>query len=303
MKPALFLYPHIGSYSFLLVLGFFFGWLLARKRAKFFGLNPAHIDNISLILPFTALFGARLFARLFYAKLPLIEALKIWEGDGLVFYGGFIFGTASVLSYSLARRVRLVALCDCLAPSVALGLAFGRIGCFMAGCCWGDLCVDPAQLHAKIPPTVLAQIHTLPAAMDAQALAVRFPPGSEAFKQHVKYGLISADASASLPVHPVQLYESVLAGLLAWYLHRRFRGAARAGSASIALLFGYAAIRFATEFVRADNKAYAVGLTFSQVVSVEIALAGLALLAIRWVRLQRTDRKSDERSRRLSARA
>jgi phosphatidylglycerol:prolipoprotein diacylglycerol transferase len=286
MKPALFSYPHVASYSFFLFLGFAFGWILARRRAPSFAIQGRHIDNICLIIPLTALFGARLFARLFYAKLPLLEALKVWEGDGLVFYGGFIFGAGSAIIYAVSRGLRLGSLCDCLAPSVALGLAFGRIGCFMAGCCWGDLCVDSTQLAGHLEPTVLSRVHTISALSHAGwPLAVSFPPDSEAFNQHVKLGLISTTAARSLPVHPVQLYEAVLAAILAAWLHLRFRNrrkAAQAGSASIAFLFGYAGIRFLTEFFRADNKPYALGLTFSQVVSIEIACAAFALIAIRY---------------------
>jgi phosphatidylglycerol:prolipoprotein diacylglycerol transferase len=296
MKPALLIYPHIGSYSFFLVCGFLCGWLLARTRARFFGINPSHLDNISLLLPFAGLFGARLFARLFYAKLPLLEALKVWEGDGLVFYGGFIFGVASVIVYGLLRGIRLISLCDCLAPSVALGLAFGRIGCFMAGCCWGDICVDSNQLAAKLDAVTQARVQTVPAISQSNwFLAMRFPPESEAFKQHVKLGLVPPNSSASLPVHPVQLYESVLAALLAIALHLRFRGmsGSRSGSASIALLFGYAGIRFITEFFRADNKEYAFGLTFSQVVSFEIAFVACVWLFLRWIQASRRLESAD----------
>lgn len=282
MKPALFLYPHVGSYSFLLLLGFFFGWILARRRAALYEIAPNHLDNISLILPLAGLFGGRFFARLFYAKVSFFEALKVWEGDGLVFYGGFIFGVGSVLVYGWLRRLNLVRLCDCLAPSVAVGLAFGRVGCFLAGCCWGDVCVDDRQLAGIQDQTVLARIHTVPAISHANfPWAVRFPEKSEAFKQHAKLGLIAATDSESLPVHPVQLYEAVLAAGLAVWLH--LKGRKRAGDISIGLLLGYAGIRFVTEFLRADNKVYAWHLTFSQVVSIEIALAALAIVALRLV--------------------
>src|SRR5688500_4565499 len=114
MKPALLLYPHISAYPVLLLLGFFFGWLLCRSRAERYGIGKNHLDNIALLLPITGLFGARLFARLFYAKLPLLEALKVWEGDGLVFYGGFIVSALAVIVYGLVRKLQLVRLLDCV---------------------------------------------------------------------------------------------------------------------------------------------------------------------------------------------
>ena len=219
MKPALLLYPHISSYSALLLLGFVFGWWLARKRSRFYGIAPRHLDNIGLILPIAGLFGARLFARLFYAKLPLLEALKVWEGDGLVFYGGFLFGIGSVLLYGLLRRIDLRALVDCVAPSVALGLAFGRIGCFLAGCCWGDICADSQQLAGVRDSQTISRIQTLPAISPPHwPLAFRFPEKSDAFKQHARLGLLEPAATRSAPVHPVQLYEAALAAALCLFL-------------------------------------------------------------------------------------
>jgi len=282
MKPALFLYPHVSSYGVMMILGFLFAWMLVRHRAALYGIPKTDLDNLSLLMPFAGLFGSRLFARLFYAKLPLLEALKVWEGDGLVFYGGFIFGIATVLIYGLIKKVNLISLMDCCAPGVALGLAFGRIGCFLAGCCYGDVCVNPQQLASIQDPVVIQRIHTFPAISSANwPFAVRFPPKSDAFKLHLKLGLVSQADTRSFPVHPVQLYEAVLAAALAFAIHRATRKPRLPGTASIAMLLGYAAIRFATEFLRADNKIYALHLTFSQVVSVYIALACFAVLAIR----------------------
>jgi phosphatidylglycerol:prolipoprotein diacylglycerol transferase len=280
MKPALFLSPHISSYPVLLLVGFLFGWVLARSRSRFYGILPRDLDNISLLLPIAGLFGARFFARLFYAKLPLLEALKVWEGDGLVFYGGFLFGIGAVLIYGAVRKIKLVSFMDCLAPSVALGLAFGRVGCFLAGCCWGDLCADRSLLSMIRDPEVLARVQTVPTISGAGWIfAVEFPQKSDAFKQHVKLGL-ATDRAKSLPVHPVQLYEAALAAALCLYLCYRSKGRRNPGDISLAMLVGYALIRFGTEFLRADNKIYALGLTFSQVVSVWILLGSAIVLSV-----------------------
>lgn len=278
MKPALFLYPHVSSYPVLLLLGFFFGWLLARRRAPKFGLAGKHLDNIALLLPLTGLLGARVFARLFYEKVPFVEALQFWKGDGLVFYGGFVFCFAALIIYSAVRRLNLVALSDCLAPSLALGLAFGRVGCFLAGCCWGDICVPVKTAD----PVVQAQIQTVPG---GSVFAVTFPIKSAAAEQHVQLGLISSNANRSLPVHPVQLYEAALAAGLCWLLHIASRGThgVRPGYTSLAMLLGYAFIRFCTEILRADNKIYAAGFTFSQVVSLWLAGFCVAVIAVRWI--------------------
>jgi phosphatidylglycerol:prolipoprotein diacylglycerol transferase len=297
MKPALFTYPYVASYSTMMLLGFVAGWWLARRRVPFFGIAPKHLDNLGLLLPVAGLFGARFFARLFYAKVSFLEALRFWEGDGLVFYGGFLFCIGTILFYGVVRRLSLVKLCDCLAPSAALGLAFGRVGCFLGGCCWGDLCVDDARL-AKVEPIVVQQIHTVPAiSRPGWVAAVRFPAKSEPFKQQVKLGLIGADAEESLPVHPVQLYEAVLAGGLAWLLNRRVKGNGAPGSASLGLLAGYAVIRFLMEYLRADNKAYVFGLTISQVISVEILLfCGVVVVVRRVFRRKEEEKRTMDES-------
>ena len=152
MKPALFLHPHISSYPLMMVLGFFFGSGAPRKRATSFGLRKSDLDNICLFLLFAGLIGARFFARLFYAKVGFLESLKVWEGDGLVFYGGVLFGFMMVTGYGLCKRIKLISLWDCMAPSLALGLALGRIGCFS----W----VDAAGEMFAFPPTGLLGYRT-----------------------------------------------------------------------------------------------------------------------------------------------
>jgi phosphatidylglycerol---prolipoprotein diacylglyceryl transferase len=201
-------------------------------------------------------------------------------GGGLVFYGGLIFGLGCVLIYAVCARLALRPLFDVFAPSVALGLAIGRVGCFMAGCCWGDVCADAARLHLH-DPSLRAQIQTAPLLSSAVfPLAVTFPAEAGAYEQHRKLGFITADAARSLPVHPVQLYEAVLAALLAWSLHRLLRRQKRAGQTSTALILGYAGIRFVTEYFRADNSPAYFGLTLSQVISLALA-ASVLLLALR----------------------
>ncbi|MGV3773381.1 MAG: prolipoprotein diacylglyceryl transferase [Verrucomicrobiales bacterium] len=280
MHPTLTQYPHISSYPALLLLGFIFGYWLAVVRARKAGIPRNHVDNLVLILLVAGLIGARFFARYFYMKTGFWSAFKVWEGTGLVFYGGFIFGILSVLAYTRLRRLNHAALLDCLAPSVALGLAFGRIGCFMGGCCWGDACLTQTQAQIVHEAGVRQQVQTFPSISSADfPLALTYPQKSDIYDQHRKLNLIDGNATRSLPVHPVQLYEAALAFLLAFGLH--FWSKAKnlwPGQVSMALLAGYALIRFCTEYLRADNKPIYSGLTISQVIS--IVLLGLA--AICW---------------------
>ena len=140
MHKILLTNPRIGSYSACLVLGILSGYLLSRWRGRRVGVKGAHIDNLTLLIAILSLFGARLFSWLFYfpAGASFWQALRDPAG-GMVFYGGFIFAFITLIVYAQLSRLSVANLLDVFAPGAALGLAFGRIGCFMAGCCWGDL--------------------------------------------------------------------------------------------------------------------------------------------------------------------
>jgi phosphatidylglycerol---prolipoprotein diacylglyceryl transferase len=281
MHRQLIAQPHIGSYSACLFLAFLAGYLLLRWRAVRLGIPGRHIDNISLLIPPISLFGARLFSWLFYqpAGTGFIDGMMM-DGGGLVFYGGVIFAALTVLTYTVARRLSLPRMADACAAPVLLGLAIGRVGCFLAGCCWGDLCVDPRTAAAIQDPRVNFKVHTFPAVSPRSfPLAVQFPAHSAAHEQHVCLELISHEAPRSLPVHPVQLYEAALAFVLAVCIHLSFRRRRNPGDLFWVMMAGYGIIRFAVEFFRADNSPAYWGLTISQAISVLfIILGGTALV-------------------------
>jgi phosphatidylglycerol:prolipoprotein diacylglycerol transferase len=220
MHKVLVSWPYIGSYSAFLLAGLLGGYLITRWRAVRAGVKGSHIDNLALLIAVFSLFGARLFSWLFYFPpgVSLWKALRD-SGGGMVFYGGLIFGTLTVVLYARIARLPLSNLLDIFAPGLALGLALGRIGCFMAGCCWGDLCIGPDNVSHLSGKSW--QMQTLPLISQAGfPLAVKFPKGTGAFEQHQKMGLIDQNAELSLPVHPVQIYEAVLALVLCIVLHR-----------------------------------------------------------------------------------
>jgi phosphatidylglycerol---prolipoprotein diacylglyceryl transferase len=269
--------PHIGAYSALLLLAFVVGWWLARRIARRCSIQPRHVDNLTLLVALTSLFGARFFSWLFYFPpgYSFVKAMTM-GGGGMVFYGGLIFGIATVVIYVLVTKLNLRHVADVFAPSVALGLAIGRVGCFMAGCCWGDVCVNGNQLHLH-DATLRAQVRTVPLLSPGGfPLAVTFPRDAGAYEQHQTLGFITTHAARSLPVHPVQLYEAALAALLVWGLYRSLQQQTRPGQTAARLILGYAAIRFVTEFFRADNSPAYFGFTLSQ--SISIALATTVLL-------------------------
>jgi phosphatidylglycerol---prolipoprotein diacylglyceryl transferase len=272
--------PHVASFSALLFLAFFAAWFLARWNAGRIFVERRHIDNQALLLVACSMFGARFFSWLFYFP----PGTNFWKAmtavsGGLVFYGGVIFAAVAVVGYALLRRVSLRRLANIWAAPVALGLAIGRIGCFMAGCCWGDVCM-PADRSADIVDSVARrQVFTLSLLSGSRfPLALRFPAETGAYEQHRDLGLIPAGSTASLPVHPAQLYEAAAVLLLALFLQRKFvRHPIDASLLSI-LALGYGIIRFLVEFVRADNPPIYFGLTLSQVIS---------LIFISWALIER----------------
>ena len=276
--------PVIGTYSFCLFLGLLFGYLVARRNARRLGMERRHIDNVTLLVAITGLAGARIFSWVFDFPPGFSLWQALWErGGGLVFYGGVIGGLVGVIAYCLVTGIRLRDLLDILAAPLAVGLAFGRIGCFMAGCCWGDVCVDQKQL-SSLDAKVRYQIDTVPALSSSRfPLAVRFPQDCGALNQHIKLGLLPPTATESLPVHPVQLYESSLAFLLAWFLQRKFFRKTWPGEVLCWFCGGYGLIRFAMEFLRADNSPIYFGLTLSQVISLfALAACGILLAGQAW---------------------
>ncbi len=273
--------PRIGSYSAFLLLGLLAGYILVRWRASRAGIKGAHIDNLTLLIAILSLFGARLFSWIFYFP----RGVSFWQalrdpGGGMVFYGGVIFGFLTLIIYARITRLSFGNLLDVFAPGLALGLALGRIGCFMAGGCWGDICADEST-SSRMPASATWQTQSFSMISRARfPLAVRFPSDAGAFEQHRRLDLLDHDATLSLSVHPVQLYEAALALALCIVLHRFFERRRWEGQVFCLLIAGYAVIRFGTEFLRADNAPIYLGLTLSQVISISSGM--MAILALVW---------------------
>jgi phosphatidylglycerol---prolipoprotein diacylglyceryl transferase len=143
LKPILF---HLGSYQLhtfglLVALGFVFGLWAASRNARAAGLSPELPYDLAPWLIGGALVGARALYVISYwqrdfAGQGLMEIVAIWKG-GLVFYGGLIGATAAGMFAVSRRGLPLWQVADCLAPGIALGHVFGRVGCLMNGCCYG----------------------------------------------------------------------------------------------------------------------------------------------------------------------
>jgi phosphatidylglycerol:prolipoprotein diacylglycerol transferase len=162
---------------------------------------------------------------------------RFWEG-GFVFYGGVIAATAVVVSFCRREGWSFWRLGDLAAPTLAVGHAFGRLGCFFAGCCFGKVSGAP--------------------------WAVAFPRGSVAYDELQSIGVLVPTAPCTPPLHPTQLYEAlgelaIFAMLLA--LRRRWRARASdtgrgdgppPGGLILTYAGCYALLRFVVEIFRGD---------------------------------------------------
>lgn len=124
----------------MMVIGFLCALYLARWRARKLRENPLHITNFAVYILIAGVIGARIMYVIHniseYRDAPL-RALSIWEG-GLEFVGGVIAATLVMIFYSRKVKLPVLKYLDILAPAVMLGLAFGRIGCLLNGCCFGQ---------------------------------------------------------------------------------------------------------------------------------------------------------------------
>lgn len=141
-------------YGVCVALGFLAGLWTASRRGLIYGLPPEKISDLGPWIIVGALIGARtLYVATYwnddFAGKGFGEIFKIRQG-GLVFYGGFIGAALSTIFYTRLKNLPLWQIADTFAPSVALGHAFGRIGCLMTGCCYGNACNLPWAIQFPV---------------------------------------------------------------------------------------------------------------------------------------------------------
>ena len=186
----------------------------------------------------------------------LSAVLQSWKG-GNNFYGCILGGLTGSVIYWWRRPFPFWKMTDVAAPAVAIGIAIGRIGCFLNGCCYG--CVSD------------------------QPWAICFPADSHAWARQVDAGLISPLAAHSLPVHPTQIYASLAGFALLLLLLTAFRWRRVPGEVMCLLMVVYPLTRWPLEAIRGDEPAIFAGMTLSQNVSIGVFLSGLAVwTALRW---------------------
>jgi phosphatidylglycerol---prolipoprotein diacylglyceryl transferase len=298
MRPELFRVLGVGfpSYFVLLLSGFVFATTIGVLWARRIGEDPDVIVDLGLSMGLFGVIGARLLHvvadgyfwdyvhlcthpglvdwRISQAECASDAYRGVWDAikgvchpaesdcfawakfwaGGLTYYGGFI--GASAAAWVLLKRDRFPfwRAADMAGMVIPVGLAFGRMGCLLAGCCFGVRTACP--------------------------LGMAFPPGSPASEFQWKAGWLPSQHVWSLPVHPTQIYESILCLLIGAVclvvVHPRKRYDGQVFLAFVAL---YAVVRFMLEFLRSDDRGGFWGLSTSQIIGLVLVAAAAAVHA------------------------
>lgn len=148
----------IRMYGLMIGIGFLLGIFFASRRAARQGINPDRILDMGVYLLIAAIVGSRLLYVLInlqeFRSNPL-DAFAIWKG-GLVFFGGLLAAVPTGMWYVKKHDLPVWKTADIVAPFIALGHVFGRLGCFFAGCCYGaqcsgDICITFTDPHSLAP--------------------------------------------------------------------------------------------------------------------------------------------------------
>ena len=302
MNPELFEIPflHISvkSYGTLIVIGFLVALWLMRRMMKRVGQDPERVSAIAMYALLCGIIGARFFYVIHHHDHfagRLMDVFAVWQG-GLEFLGGVIAAVGFLWfylwKYKLPKRLYL----DILAVGLMVGLGFGRLGCLMNGCCFGQCSDVPWAVHFPYgSPAFESQVYPDPARRRTEPLLdlpesyfrngyyKDFDELTQEQKDAVRKG-----PHRTLAVHPTQIYSSIGAFVLAGILYGIWRliGIRKPGVVMSCLVILYGPWRFFLETLRDDNPfetawwAVYKGGTVSQNISIYMFGVGIILLII-----------------------
>ena len=225
----------IHGYGLMIGLGVMAALLLGDYRSKKFGLNGDHIYGMTFSAVILGFVAARILFIITEWENFLQNPMQYLSGAGFVVYGGIIGGFLTIYGFCKIKKIDMLSYLDLMIPSVALAQGFGRIGCFLAGCCYGretDSCLGVVFTNSDFAPN-------------------------------------------GVKVLPTQLFmaggDLLLMAVLLWYAAKR----PMRGRTSMLYLILYSIGRFAIEFLRNDNRGTVGVLSTSQFIAVFTLLAGI----------------------------
>lgn len=233
------------TYGLFVATGFLVGLMLTIKIGKAEGISAQQTMDIGFLMIVAAIVGSRalyvLMNPFYYVERPL-DALKIWQG-GLVFSGGIICVVLTVIWYARKHHLSFWKIADLWAPAMAIGQAIGRIGCFMAGCCYGK----PTEARWGV---IFTDPHSL--------------------------------APLNIPLHPTQLYASVSGFVIFFVLLLLYPRRTFDGQVFLWLLVLHSTARLFVERFRGDDRGALLGgnMSVTQLVTLVILIAAIVGLFI-----------------------
>ncbi|MBN2383668.1 prolipoprotein diacylglyceryl transferase [bacterium] len=244
---------HIGpipirSYGFMIVCGFLVGVWLAIRRGRKVGITPETVIDLCFAILLSALIGSKLLHLIIFWPDYLVDIprlrhhpidLFVYLGSGLIFFGGLIAAIPTAIFFVRKRKLGIWTVADVLAPSIPLAHGFGRIGCFLAGCCFGKLCEAPWAVTFHNPNSM---------------------------------------APLGIPLHPTQLYSAFWNFSLAAILLLLGPRLKRSGQLFWMYILLYPIGRFVIEFYRADQRGFILSgaLSTSQFIGIVLVLVAIA---------------------------
>ena len=256
----------IYTYGVMLAAAYLVGLQTAIARGRKAGLDPARLLDLGVAIVISALVGAKLlllFVNFNYFRNNPEEVMLLARAGG-VFYGGLIAATLVALWYIWRHNLPAWKTCDAFAPGIAVGHVIGRLGCLLAGCCYGK----PSSVPWAITFT------------DPLAAA-------------------NVGTPLNVALHPTQLYEAGTELLiLVFLLATERRGRRFEGRTFWGYMLLYAISRFVIEFYRGDERGMIAGLSISQFISV--ILAPLSVFMLVYLRRRATAPRPAKAARRAA---
>jgi len=259
----------VTPFGLIFVAAIFVAWLFARRNASKTYIDPSHVDLLVPLTIITGLIGGTIVA-MFMPMDHMVAGEAMNHGIRIRLFGMLGTGAIAVFVYSRIAHLSFRRLLDIFALPTLAGLMIHRIGCYVAGCCWGDVV---SHEHASAFAT---QVQTT-SFLNGLVQGVQYPVGSLPYEQHLAMDMIEPGALASLPVYPVQLYEAGLLLVLILVLMRVPWRQCTRGTLAVLTVCAYALMRFFIEYLRADGHIVLADLTITQLQCI-ILMSSVVLL-------------------------